>query len=81
MRDMLNDMDFEQHLEKLGNNQPELIKFLARQQFTCSQILLSHGKRITCIERQNKKMFGFVGGIAAIIGAVFTGTIDYIIKH
>jgi len=81
MHDMLNDMEFEERLNELGENQPALIRFLAHQQFSTSKVLLKHDKRIGRIEKQNKKIFGLAGGAGAILGTAITATIDYLLRR
>ena len=44
--DMLEDAEFENQINEMGDDQPALIKFVARQQFATSKVLVSHGKRI-----------------------------------
>ncbi len=79
--DMLNDMDFEQKLNDLGNDQPELIRFIAHQQFSTGKVLIDHGKRLKSLEHKNKKLFGFVGGIGALIATFIMGIADYFLRR
>ena len=79
--DMLTDMDFEQKLNDLGNDEPELIRFIARQQFSSSKVLLSHGKRIKKLENRNKKTIGIVGAAGVILATIVTATIDYFLRR
>ncbi len=74
--DMLEDAEFENQINEMGDDQPALIKFVARQQFATSKVLVSHGKRIRSVEKQNKKMFGAVG----LVSAAIVATIDYFIR-
>ena len=78
---MLGDMDFEQKLNDLGNDEPELIRFIARQQFSTSKVLVDHGKRIKSLENKTKKMMGAVGGAGAIFATAVTATLDYFLKR
>ncbi len=74
---MLNDIEFENQLTKLGDNQTELIKFVARQQFESSQLLTTHDTRITTLENGSKKLSGITGGISGTVTAVVIGIISY----
>ena len=78
---MLSDLEFENLIKDLGENQLELIKFVARQQYGTNKLLLSHDERIKAIEHQGKKMFGLTGGIGAVIGAGITSTLDYFFRR
>ena len=75
---MLGDLEFENQINELGDNQTELIKFVARQQFSTSKTMVSHGKRIKSLESKNKKMFGFVGGAGAILATAITYRLFFI---
>ena len=79
--EFLNDMDFEQKLNDLGNDEPELIRFIARQQFSSSKVLIDHGKRIKSLEGKNKKMMGAVGGAGAILATAVTTILDYFLRR
>ena len=74
---MLDDMEFEQKLNDLGDNQTELIRFIARQQFSSSKIIISHNKRIKVIEEGNKRTSTITGGISGAVTAAIIGVIDY----
>lgn len=80
-KDMLDDLEFENQINALGDDQPALIKFVARQQFDSSKILVDHGKRIKSLESKNKKLMGAVGGTGAIIATAVTAAIDYVLKR
>ena len=79
--DMLDDLEFENQISAMGDDQPALIKFVARQQFSTSKVLIDHGKRIQGLEKQNKKLFGAVGGVSAIFATAITSTLDYFIRR
>ncbi len=79
--DMLNDMDFENQMSELGDNLPELVKFVARQAYTTSRLTVSHEKRITDLEGRNNRFFGAVGGISGLLGAAFVKAIDYLVTR
>mgnify|MGYP001574490050 CR=1 FL=1 len=74
---MLNDLEFENQLNDLGDNQPELIKFVARQQFTSSKLLAVHDKKIADLEVGDRKASGIVGGISGTITSTIIGIIGY----
>ena len=76
---MLGDMEFETKLNDLGENQPELIRFIARQQFTTGKVMIAHGKRIKKLESQNKRAMGIIGGIGAVIATAFIQTLNYLL--
>ena len=79
--DMLEDAEFENQITAMGDDQPALIKFVARQQFSTSKVLVDHGKRIKSLEKKNKKMFGIVGGAGAILATTVTATLDYFLRR
>jgi len=79
--DMLDDLEFENQINALGDDQPALIKFVARQTFETSKVLVKHDKRIKSLEGQNKKLFGAVGGASAFVASVITATLDYFLRR
>ncbi len=79
--DMLEDVEFENQINALGDDQLALIKLVARQQFSTGKVLISHGKRIKKLEGQNKKVFGIVGGAGAILASAIVATLDYIFRR
>ena len=79
--EMLDDLEFENQISELGDDQPALIKFVARQQFSTSKVLVDHGKRIKSLENKNRKVMGFVGGASAIFATAVTATIDYLLRR
>lgn len=74
---MLNDLEFENQLNAFGDNQLELIKFVARQQFTSSKLLNIHDNKITALESGDKKVSSITGGIAGTVTGVIIGIINY----
>ena len=74
---MLNDLEFENRLNNMGDNQLELIKFVARQQFTSSKLLSIHDKKISDLETGDRRASGIVGGISGTITSVIIGVISY----
>ena len=79
--DMLEDAEFENQINAMGDDQPALIKFVARQQFATGKVLVSHGKRIKRLENTNKKVIGGIGGIGALIATGIMAALDYILKR
>jgi hypothetical protein len=43
--------------------------------------MLSHGKRIRKLEQANRKTFGIVGAVAAILATAVVAAIDYLLKR
>jgi len=78
---MLNDMDFEQKLNELGDNQTELIKFIARQQYDMSKVCPIHDKRLKKVENRTRKEAGITGGAGAVFGGLVMGAIDYFLHR
>ena len=76
-RSMLSDLEFENQLNDMGDNQPELIKFVARQQFAGSKLLAVHDKKIFDLENGDRKASGIVGGISGTISSIIIGIISY----
>ncbi len=79
--DMLEDAEFEGQLTAMGDNQLELIKFVARHQFSTSKVLVDHGRRIKSLEKKNKKAMGVVGASGAIIASAVAALIDYFMRR
>ena len=79
--DMLEDAEFENQISAMGDDQPALIKFVARQQFSTSKVLVSHGRRIKKLENKNKKVMGAVGGLSAFFATAITATLDYFLRR
>jgi len=78
---MLDDLEFENQINALGDDQPALMKFVARQQFTTGKVLVSHGRRLKSLEHRSRKTMGFVGVTGAVIATAVTATIDYFVKR
>ena len=74
---ILSDIEFENQIDKLGDNQLALIKFVARQQFASSKLLITHNDRIISIETGNRKSSSIIGGISGTITAIIIGIINY----
>jgi len=78
---ILSDMDFEQHLSEMGDNQLELIKFVARQQYQMSKRCPVHDKQIRALQNRTKKEIGASGGVGAFIGVIIAGVADYFLRR
>lgn len=77
---MLNDLEFENQLSEMGDNQLELIKFVARQQFTSSKLLAIHDTKIATLESGDRKVSTITGGISGTITGIIIGIIAYFTK-
>lgn len=78
---MLSNMEFEQRLNEMGDNQTELIKFVARQQYEMSKLCPVHTIKIKALETRSKKEIGASGGIGAVIGVAIAGVVDYFLRR
>lgn len=78
---MLSDMEFESRLNELGDNQTELIKFIARQQYQMSKLCPIHDKKIKALQNRTKREMGATGGIGAFIGVSIAAVIDYFMRR
>ena len=76
-RGMLSDLEFENQLNDMGDNQLELIKFVARQQFASSKTLAVHDKKLSNLENGDRKVSSIAGGISGTITAVIIGVVNY----
>lgn len=75
--ELLSDMEFEQRLNEFGDNELELLKFLARQQYHTSKLCPIHSKEIKALQNRDNKMMGIVGGIGAFVGWAISAVINY----
>ncbi len=81
MSDMKEDMDFEQELDAYASRgTTELIKFLARQHRQMLHTCNLHNERLAIVEARDKRTYGVIGGIGALLGAAFIFLADYILK-
>ena len=78
---MLTDMEFEQRLVEMGDNQPALIRFIARNQYQMSKLCPIHAKKIKSLENKTTKELGIFGGLGALLGATVAGAIDYFLRR
>lgn len=76
----LNDMEFENQLNEYGDDQLALTRFIARQQWQMSKSCSAHNERLCSLEKRDRKILGFTGGIAAIIGAVIVSIINFFVS-
>lgn len=79
--DMLEDFEFENQINAMGDDQPALIKFVARQQFATSKVLVSHNNRIKKVEGQNKRVLFIIGSFGAVIATAFIETLNYFLRR
>ena len=79
--DMLEDAEFENQMAEMGEDPIALTKFVARNQYQSSKVVNSNVKRIRRLEKQNKKVFGIVGGAGAILATAITASIDYLLRR
>ncbi len=79
--EFLNDMEFEDRLTELGDDQLELIKFVARQEYETHKVLKAHDKRISLLENRDLKTFSVTSGIGAIIGSGIIIASEFIYNH
>ena len=79
--DMLEDAEFENQIDAMGDDQLKLIKFVARQQFSVSKIVVSQGKRIRTLEKRDKKFMSIISGISALFATAVTATINYFMNR
>lgn len=80
-KSMLNDMEFESKLNDLGDNQLELLKFVARQQYQTSLLCPIHDRRLRKLENRTKKELGVTGGIGAFFGVAIGAVVDYLMRR
>lgn len=79
--DMLEDAQFENQINALGDDQPALIKFVARQQYDSSKVLHDHGKRIKSLEKKSNKLMGGIGLVSAILATAITTALDTFLRR
>ena len=79
--EMLDKMEFERELEKMGDDPVKLIKFTAWRVYEISKLCPAHLERIQSLERRGKKEMGGIGGLGAVIGAAIVGVIDYLMRR
>jgi len=79
--DMMEDAEFEMQITAMGDDQPALLKFVARQQFSVGKIVVSHGRRIRTLEKRNKKVMGIIGGSGAILATAVVAAIDFFLHR
>ena len=77
---ILDEIEFENQINALGDNQIDLIKFVARQQFTSSKLLVLHDEKITLLENGDRKLSSIAGGISGTITAILIGVVNYFIS-
>ena len=81
IHNMLTDLEFEKQLEEFGDDQINLLKFLARQQYQMSKLCPIHDKNIKKLQNRDRKIFGATGGIGAMLGVTIASVIDYFLRR
>ena len=79
--DMLEDAAFENQISAMGDDQPALIKFVAWQQYRTGKVLVTHGKDIKVLQKQNKRLFGVIGGAGALLGTAIAAALDSLLHR
>ena len=74
-----NGLDFERLIS--GMEDRTLLEFVARQNYETSLRFERHDKRITLLEKQNKKMSSLFGGIAGLTSAIIVGVANHFIRN
>ncbi len=77
----LNDMEFEERLTSMGDNQIELIKFVARQQYQTSKLCPVHSKEIAKLQSRSRKEIGIISGISSSLGMAVGVSIDFLLRR
>lgn len=81
VNELIGDLEFENELTRLGEDQPELIKFLARQQYKTNTMVVKQEDRICALEKRSNRMFITVGSIGTFIGGLIVGIADFMIRR
>ncbi len=77
---MLSDMEFEHKLVEMGNDQPALLRFVARESWKASKLAQDHGKRLTKIEARDSNALTIGGGVGGVIAAALSAFIYWILS-
>ena len=78
MGDSLDDIEFENQIQHLHGD--DLGMFNARQGYKVLKLTEGHEKRIASLESHDRKVFGFIGGGAGLIGAAIAAAVDYFVR-
>ena len=78
---MLNDMEFEGELNRMGGDQLELIKFVARQQHAANNRSVDHEARLKIVENRSKKMLGAIGSAGVFLGGLIVAIMEFAIRR
>ncbi len=74
---MISEMEFERQLEDMGDNQLELIKFIARRQYRMTTVCVNHGRKIYKLEIRNKRILAITGGSGTFLGGLAITVFNY----
>ncbi len=77
---IMDEIEFENRINELGDSQLALIKFVARQQFASSKLLALHESKITSLENGDRKLSSIAGGITGTITAIIIAIINYFVS-
>lgn len=72
---LLNELTYKAHIKAMPDR--VLQEFTAEKIFELTTISTSNTKRIFALESRNKKVIGFVGGGAAVLGGIITTVFDF----
>ena len=73
--EFLNDMEFEAHIKRMTNR--KLLEFNSRQIYELCSTVVSHGERLTMVEKKSNRIIGTAGMIGTGIGAGIIAVISY----
>ncbi len=66
---MLSDMEFEHKLAEMGDDQPALLRFVAREAWKAAKLVQDHENRLKVIETRDANALTIGGGVGGVIGA------------
>jgi len=78
-RELINEMDYRERIKAMGER--ELSEFTAMQIYEACLIQKQHDKRITSLERRDRRSFGYTGGIGGVIGAALAVLVEFLFRR
>ncbi len=78
---IVDDLDFENKINKLGDNQLELIKFIARQVHSTNIIVGDHTTRLNRLESTGRRALQIGGAIGGGIGSAIVAGIYFLTER